>query len=638
MAARSVEVWNTRVSVIAQRRTYASYPARAPLWLAFLAVSLLWARWAQTADPQPYSVQFPGSGDGALDEAIKSSSQLESLRKSAPVGPFALIARARDDRERLQTVAESLGYYAARIEVQIEQKALDDVELPQVLTELPAQREAAVKVTVTRGELYHLRRVDVDGEVDAAAHAHLGLQSGEPAVAQQVLAASARLLTALQEEGYAFVHIDTPIAELDAQQPLLDVTFKVTAGQRVKIGEVRITGLKRVRESAVRKRIDLKRGEQYDPRRIDATRRELLGLGVFSGVTARLPEAPAADGTVPIEFEVAERPRRAVRLSAAYSTDLGGDVGATWSHRNLFGNAEQLNLTANAINLGGSATKSLGYDTRAELVKPDFLHVDQALQLSVETVKQDLSAYDQTAVLTGAQLTRKLSALWTAGVGATLQREKITQEGQTYDYTLLALPVRAQHDSTGQSNPLEDPRRGWRGTLVVSPTESLAVPRAHFIVVQGSISTYLDLSGHTGRRILALRAAAANAYGAGQTSLPPDQRFYGGGSATVRGYAYQSIGPTCPGTTDPEGGTALAAGTVEWRQRIGRSFGMALFADAGKVTATLRPTTGTFSVGVGAGVRYYTAIGPIRLDVAVPTQRPPGALGFQLYLGLGQVF
>jgi translocation and assembly module TamA len=614
-----------------------------PLWLALLVVALLAGR-AHGADPQPYSVQFAGSGDSTLDDAVKASSQLESLRKGAPVGPFALIARARQDRERLQTVAESFGYYAARIDIQIEQHSLDDVELPQLLGDLPAEREAAVKVTVTAGDLYHLRGVNIDGEVDAAAKARLGLEPGAPAVAQQVLDASGRLLTALQEEGYAFVHIDTPIADLDATQPLLDVTFKVTPGPRVKVGDVRITGLQHVHESAVRQRVQLRRGEQYDPRRIDTTRRGLLAMGVFSGVTVRFPEPPAADGTVAIEFQVTERPRRAVRLSAAYSTDLGGNAGVTWSHRNLFGNAEQLNLSANAINLGGTATKALGYDTRAELVKPDFLRVDQSLQMSVEALKQSLTAYDQTAVLTGMQLTRKLSSLWTAGVGITLQREQITQETltsavpQTLHYTLLALPLRAQYDSTGQSNPLEDPRHGWRAAIAVSPTESLAVPREHFIVVQSSVSTYIDLgAAHSGRSILALRAAAANAFGAGEFSLPPDQRFYGGGSATVRGYRYQSVGPTFP-DGNPAGGTALAAGTVEWRERIGRNFGMALFADAGKVTATVRPLTGTFSVGVGAGARYYTAIGPIRLDVAVPTHRPVGGDAFEIYIGLGQVF
>jgi translocation and assembly module TamA len=613
-------------------------PARRLLWLALWAVVLLWGRWAHAADPQPYAVQFTSTGNGELDAALRASSQLETLRKSAPAGPFALIARAREDQARLQTVAESFGYYGAKIEVRIEGQGLDELELAQHLTDLPADHEAAVNVTVTAGPLYHVRRLDIDGEVDAAARARLQLEAGAPAVAQQVLAASGRLLTALQEEGYAFVHIDTPVAEIDATEPLVDVTLKVTTGPRVKVGDVLITGLARVHEAAVRRRVQLLHGEQYDPRRIDAVRRELLGLGVFSGVTVRFPSPPAADGTTPIEFQVTERPKRAVKLTAAYSTDLGGTVGATWSHRNLFGNAEQLNLTASAINLGGTATKALGYDTRAELVKPDFLHVDQTLQLSVEALKQSLSAYDQTAVLTGAQLTRRLSRFWSAGAGVTLQREQITQEGQTIDYTLLALPLRAQYDSTGQTNPLSDPIRGWRAALTVAPTESLAVPRSHFVVAQASVSTYIDLSrGGVGRSVLALRAAAGNAFGAGALSLPPDQRFYGGGSGTVRGFRYQSVGPTFP-DGNPAGGTSLAAGTVEWRQRIGQNFGMALFTDAGKVTATERPFTGTFSIGVGAGMRYYTAIGPIRLDVALPTHRPAGSQAFELYIGLGQVF
>jgi translocation and assembly module TamA len=607
--------------------------------MLLLAVVPLLTSTARAADPQPYGVEFAGTGDGALDDALKTSSELESLRKTAPVSPFALIARARQERERLRTVTESFGYYAAVIDISIEGHDLDDAELPTVLEGLPSDHDASVKVVVMRGPLYYLRRIDIEGLVDPAAQARLDLEPGAPAVAQQVLDARGRLLTALQEQGYAFAQVDVPIAELAADEPVLDVIFKVTTGPQVRVGDIRIVGLKSVHEAAARNRVQLRRDELYDPRKIDATRRALLGLGVFSGVTVSLGDTPEADGTIPVTFQVTERPRRVVRLTAAYSTDLGGNVGATWWDRNLLGSAEQLTLSANAINLGGRATTGLGYDTRAELTKPDFLHLDQTLQLSIEALQQSLTAYDRKAVLTGAQLTRKLSALWTASAGLTLQRERITQQSLTRDYTLLALPLTARYDTTGQSNPLEDPRRGWRASVNVAPTESLAVPRETFVVVQGTVSTYIDLGGRSrpGRSILALRAAAANAYGSGQFSLPPDQRFYGGGSATVRGYRYQTIGPLFPDGT-PAGGTALAAGTVELRQRIGRSFGAAAFVDAGKVTATTQPWSGTFSVGVGVGVRYYTPIGPVRLDVGVPTHRLPGGDKFEIYIGLGQVF
>ena len=137
--------------------------------------------------------------------------------------------------------------------------------------------------------------------------------------------------------------------------------------------------------------------------------------------------------------------------------------------------------------------------------------------------------------------------------------------------------------------------------------------------------------------MLALRGLVGGAGGASQFELPPDKRFYAGGSATVRGYKYQSVGPRFP-DNKPQGGTSVAAGTVEFRQRILDSFGVAVFADAGQVTASGSPFAGNWAVGVGAGARYYTPIGPIRVDFAVPLNKRPGGNSFEFYIGIGQAF
>jgi translocation and assembly module TamA len=74
------------------------------------------------------------------------------------------------------------------------------------------------------------------------------------------------------------------------------------------------------------------------------------------------------------------------------------------------------------------------------------------------------------------------------------------------------------------------------------------------------------------------------------------------------------------------------------RQRFATNWGAAAFVDGGQVSSSLKGLPGQFRVGVGAGVRYYTPIGPIRLDLAVPTPRHPGDDAFEVYIGLGQAF
>jgi translocation and assembly module TamA len=226
-------------------------------------------------------------------------------------------------------------------------------------------------------------------------------------------------------------------------------------------------------------------------------------------------------------------------------------------------------------------------------------------------------------------------------VGLTGEQEKIVQRDVTRDYTLVAIPVTGKFDSTGLTNPLDDATHGIRSTLSVAPTESLGNHDATFVILQATASTYFDLAelGLTkpGRTVFAVRGLVGSAQGATQFDLPPDQRFYGGGSATARGFRYQSIGPLFQ-DQEPQGGAAIDAIQLEYRQRVWGPVGAVLFADAAQVDAGNAPFQGTLREGVGTGVRYYTPIGPIRVDVAVPLNKPPNGDSFEFYLGLGQAF
>jgi translocation and assembly module TamA len=614
---------------------------------------------AHAADPQTYKVELAPVGNDDIDQTLKATSDLISLRASAPVSPFGLIARARSDSDRLKTALESFGYYESLVVVHINGKLLTDPSLGDALTALPKGSTAQVAVSFTLGILYHLRRIDIDteGELPLDARETLGLKSGQAAVASAVLAGGARLLSALQEQGYAFAQVDSPVAYEAADAPVLDLSFHVVAGRKVNVGEIRIEGLKRVHESVVRRRLLLHTGDSYKPSAIEAARHDLLAQNVFGQVSVQIGTQADESGGVPITFKFVERLRHAIALSAAYSSDLGGSGGATWTDRNVFGNAEQLTFAASVINLGGSDTTGTGYDTSVKYLIPDFLHRDQSLQFAITAIKQQLQAYDQTAKTASATLTRKLSSVWSVSAGLSTTVETIIQDTtvttdkttgqivpvpQTFNYTLLALPLSVNYDSTNLPTPLEDPRHGFRGSLSVTPTLAIGHPNATFLITQFKVATYFDLNNllpiAPGRSVLAARILAGVAEGAGELSLPPDQRFYAGGTSTIRGYGYQLVGPMFPHTDIPVGGTAITAGGLEFRQRFYSSWGAAAFVDAGQVSASLKPLPDDVRVGAGAGMRYYTPIGPIRFDIAVPVSRRPGEDSFEVYIGLGQAF
>lgn len=590
---------------------------------------------ARAADPQPYKVDIQGTGFGEMDAVLRSSSQLANLQNKVPVPPFALVQRAQDDVARFQTALDSFGYYLNSVTIKIAGRELSDPGLPEFLDGAPASPPVTVDVALDKGPLFHIGTIELDGTVPAADRNAVRIKSGDPAIANAVLDAQAQLLAALQEDGYALATVEAPIAFADNEKHLVNLTYRVITGPRVNIGRIVFSGLKDVHEAFVRKVLTVKPGDRYRPSRIEDARQSIAALGVFSGVTVNAATKLDADGRIALTFDVQERPQHAVTLTGTYSTDLGISLGATWSHRNLFGNAEQLNLSAAGTGLG-TATSGLGYNLGAQFIKPQFLRPDQALEFDILGVRQQLDAYDQTAESASVYLRRKFSPLWSGSVGASLLYDQVAQENTDRLYRLIALPLTVTYNSTGLIDPLRDPVSGARASVAVTPTQSFGASNLTFLVLQASGSAYFDLS-EGGRSVLALRALAGSIMGGSNLELPPDQRLYAGGSATVRGFAYQSIGPQFP-DKKPVGAKSVDAATIEFRQRILDDYGVAAFVDAGQASEVGTPFSGAVRVGAGIGARYYTPLGAVRADIAVPLNRIRGGDAFELYIGLGQAF
>ena len=599
-----------------------------------MLVFVLMAGPVRAADPQSYTVDVSGAPTPEVERALRASSQLVILAGAGPVPVFALATRVRDDIPRLQTALDSFGYYQNKVSMTVAGLGPDDPELPARLDAIAQGTPAPVKIAVTTGPLYHIGKIILVGAVPARDRDALGLKSGDPAVAGVVLDAQSRLLAALQEDGYALAKVGSPDATANDAAHTIDVTYKVEASAQVVVGEITFKGLQDVHESFARRALAIHPGDRYRPSRIEAARQALAGLGVFSGVSVRAADHLSPDGRIPLVFDVQERRQHAVTVAGNYSTDLGISLSTTWSHRNLFGNAEQLNLTAAGTGLGTAST-GLGYNLTAQYIQPLFLDFNQTLEFDLSGVKQQLDAYDQTAQTIAGFVRRKFSALWSGSAGLSLTHDNIAQEGTSQLYELIAAPVTVAYDSSGIADALRDSVTGLRASATLTPTHAFGANNVTFLVGQLAASSYFDIAGD-GRSVVALRALAATIFGGTNLGLPPDQRLYAGGSTTVRGYAYQSLGPQFP-DHKPVGAKSVDAGTIEFRQRIGEDWGAAAFVDAGQAS-TGSPFIGKVYAGAGVGARYYTPIGAVRVDVAVPLVHLPGGDAFELYIGLGQAF
>lgn len=589
---------------------------------------------AMAADGLEYQLHIDKTGDDDLDEAIEASSQLAALKDSPPDTVYVLMDRARNDEPRLIKALNSFGYYQPKITILVDGQ---DVDTPE---NLPAdgtgKKDVRVRVEIRKGPLYHLRDIVLEGEAPAGSEAALNLKAGMPARADKVLAAQSALQKKLLQDGYAFAKVEEPVAFADDGAHVLDVHFKVQSGKPAKLGKVSVKGLKDMKADFVRRVIHLQPGEAYQPAELNAARTRLMELGTFSSVTVQTADKPDADGNAPVTFLAHERNQHKVSFSANYSTDLGTSASASWSHRNLLGRAEQLNLSASVTGLGGNATSGIGYDLSAQFIKPYFLSPKQKLSLGVIAVKQDLDAYDQTAEVISGNIQRKLTEHWSATAGLSLTYDDVSQAGGTYQYQLLSAPLTLSYTAVQNVGTIREPISGFRAKLSITPIETLGSANIFFTQTQLSGAAYFNITGD-GRSVLATRGLIGSIQGASNLSLPPDQRLYAGGSATVRGFRYQSIGPTFS-NGDPQGATSVDAASLEWRQRIFDSWGFVTFVDGGQAATTTTPFHGKFNVGVGGGVRYYTTIGALRLDAAVPLTHVPENDNFEIYISLGEAF
>jgi translocation and assembly module TamA len=171
--------------------------------------------------------------------------------------------------------------------------------------------------------------------------------------------------------------------------------------------------------------------------------------------------------------------------------------------------------------------------------------------------------------------------------------------------------------------------------LLVEPAYDFLENKA-FATFGGDFSTYRAF-GPTDRFVLAGRVATKILTVDDITEVAPDRRIYLGGAGTVRGYGYQNIAPR-DGDGDIIGGRSSILFSGEARYSITDTIGGVLFADIGSVSSSILPDFDDVKVGIGAGLRYLTPVGPIRLDVAVPLQPDDGDPVVAVYVGLGQAF
>jgi translocation and assembly module TamA len=359
-----------------------------------------------------------------------------------------------------------------------------------------------------------------------------------------------------------------------------------------------------------------------------------MRLGVFR--SARIEEAAAIDpdGLLPMSLIVQERPLHRFGIGADYSTLDGAGFQTYWLHRNLFGHAESLRLEAKVAGFGNTADPAdFTYRAGVTFTRPGVFTPDTDFVASVIGDREVLDIYTRTSITGLVGFNRIFSDELSGKLFLTGGPSRFDDDFGTRDFLDVGVLGGLTYDA--RDNKV-DPTTGYYldGTIQPFYEFNYGNPAVR-MVAEGR--AYYGL-GQDNRVVLAGRLKVGSIVGPPIAETAPDKLFLAGGGGSVRGYAYRNIGVTLPGGV-VAGGRSLIEASAEVRTHITETIGVVGFVDAGYVGANSFPDfSEKFRVGVGAGVRYFTGLGPLRADVAFPLDRRPGDPTVAFYIGLGQAF
>ncbi|MFN4353495.1 autotransporter assembly complex protein TamA [Parvibaculum sp.] len=577
--------------------------------------------WERPANGLDFSSRVTGRRiPDYLRDLLENARELRPDAEDGPPPPATLAQlrrRAQEDEKRLQEVLKSEAYYSGRVTTSVRQAQGGAFEVVYFVS----------LGTRTMIDRFDITYSDYPGGGDGrpATGAELDLVPNRAATADRVIDLTQKALNTLHNNGYPEAKLDRRRVVIDISSHQGRVTLYMTAGPRFVFGETRIGNPEgRTDPSYVRSLATMREGAIYDRSEVDRTVEALRGTGLFSGIS--VTSAEAEGDVLPQQIELSERAPRTVRLGAKWSSSEGAGVQGSWEHRNLFGQAERLTLGLSIAQIEQSAT--------ADFRKPNFLRPDQSLLASAEIVHEENDAYTENRIKAGVSLERSLGRWWTGSLGATFQVTETEDINGRIAYQLIGIPLLLRYDNT---DDVFDPREGLRATLAGTPYFGASDQSATtFTRLEAAVSTYLGL---TDELVLALRGRYGLIAANDTADVPGSTRFYAGGGGSVRGYGHQKAGPL-DAKGDPVGGRSVLEASAEARYRFTETIGGVVFIDGGQTFSTLEPSfSDPLLWGAGLGIRYYTPIGPVRLDVATPLNRRKNVDDtFQIYVSLGQAF
>lgn len=446
------------------------------------------------------------------------------------------------------------------------------------------------------------------------------------------------LVDVYSDAGYAYADI-APRMKEDPDNLKVDIVYTITKGEPVYFEEILITGNTRTRDKVIRRQLDIYEQELFSGKRLRQSSQNLYRLDYFEDIKVNTGKG-SSDNKMNLHIEVKDKPTGAFSFGGGYSSVDKLFVMGSISQRNLFGRGQTLMLQAS---IGG----------RSNIIDLSFTEpwlFDTPVSAGFDLYKRDMDydTYDKLSkggrLRFGYRITNYTRVFFYYGLEENEIRE--IQDDASQDIKDMVEDLGEEYLTSGITGMVSRDSRdrvfnateGSNNKLSLEWAGGLFGGDVAFTKYIGESGWYFPLFWST---VGMLRAEAGFVSENSSGALPVYERFFLGGMNSVRGYEWRDIGPKDPITGDPTGGNKMLQFNVEYVFPLIKDAGFMglLFFDAGQAYDDDESMDlGNLRQSAGYGVRWYSPMGPLRLEYGYVIDREPGESKGRWEFSIGSVF
>jgi translocation and assembly module TamA len=591
-----------------RRASFATMLLRACLSCGFCALLLVTAH-AHAARAKPtYKVDVEAE-PRSLRKLLEEHLDISRFAKREDISPEQFDFLVTATPQQVRDLASTEGYFTPVVRTDV--RTIDDRKMVRVSVD-PGPRTTISSISLSfRGPV-----LTEDPEQENKTRFAFSLHEGDPFTQGDWDNAKEASLKALQSRRYLGAKIYRSEARIDPRTHDAQLAVTFDSGPTFTMGALDVSGPRRYPERIVENVNPISPGEIYDVQRVTELQRQLQNTPYYASVAIDVGNDTEKPLETPVHVKVSEYPYNSVRGGVGYSTDTGAHIQGSYSYLDTFGAAWPFTVAGrlDQIQQYGQVTLAMPPGQRG--------WTNSALVSYTSTNVSDTRIYSLRA---GLQRTR-------------------TSQFIDYAYSLLYYQDRLdQNTQAPTTSRALVPAWSWTRRNTDDPlfprSGNLIHVEAGF-AVKGALTDQTFIRGYArgqqylpvgARDLILFRAELGGVFTSGPSSgVPASLLFRAGGSNSVRGYGYQSIGNNVGGSILPT--KYLVTGTSEYQHWFNRDWGAAAFFDIGTATDTWGEKV--FYPGVGVGARWRSPVGPVNIDLAYGTRNR----SVRPYLTLGIAF